>query len=136
MSDWNSLTEAEINGFRTEFSRKEVWIDVTCKWEGEERKQIFIQGVDDLVVNDVRLSNIIDRIIQWGVADSEVLETKRRLFLLMRGRDPGAGDLEWPDLLERLERLRVGTLTLMEIEPVYGAGALILAESFQLRQRE
>ncbi|WP_038489970.1 hypothetical protein [Janthinobacterium agaricidamnosum] len=130
--DWNILTEATIDAIRVEPTKKEIRIDVTCRWEGEKRKQIVVHGVDDFVINEMRLSNIIDRVTRLDAGDGQEAETARRLFFMMRGREPDASDLDWPVLSEKLDRVRSGTLTLMELEPVYGATVIMLAESIQL----
>ncbi|TFW09523.1 hypothetical protein E4K72_05620 [Oxalobacteraceae bacterium OM1] len=132
MEDWNVLTEATIDAIRIEPTKKEIRIDVTCRWEGEKRKQIVVRGIDDFVVNEMRLSNIIDRVTRLDASDGLESETAKRLFFMMRGRAPDVSDLEWSVLSEKLDRIRTGTLTLMELEPVYGATVIMLAESIQL----
>lgn len=132
MDDWDSLTEAIIDAIQVESTKKEIRIDVTCRWEGVQRKQIIAQGVDDFVVNEMRLCNIIDRVTRLEVSEGEEEKAARRLYFMMRGREPDSSDLEWPALLEKLGRIRTGALILMELEPVYGATVLILAERFQL----
>lgn len=132
MDDWDVLTEATIDAIRVELASKEIRIDVTCRSEGEKRKQIFAKGVDDFVVNEMRLSNIIDRVTRLDDGGGQEEEAARRLFFMMRGREPDVSDLEWPVLLEKLSRIRAGTLIFMELEPVYGATVIMLAESFQL----
>ena len=136
MDNWDVLTEATIDAIRVESTKKEIRIDVTCRWEGEKRKRIVAQGVDDFVVNEMRLSNIIDRVTRLDAGDGQETETARRLFFMMRGREPDASDLEWPVLIEKLGRIRTGALILMELEPVYGATVIVLAESFQLEAIE
>lgn len=138
MDDWEILTEATIDAIRVEPMKKEVRIDVTCRWQGEERKQIVAKGVDDFVVNEMRLTNIIDRVTRFDVdvdGDSEK-EAARRLFLMMRGHEPSVRDLESPVLLEKLSRIRAGSLILMEIEPVYGATVIILATGFKIESMD
>lgn len=132
MDNWDVLTEATIDAIYVESTKKEIRIDVTCRWKGEKRKQIVAEGVDDFVVNEMRLSNIIDRVSRYYAGGGQEEEAARRLFFMMRGREPDASDLEWPELLGKLGRIRAGTLILMEIEPVYGATVIILAESLQL----
>ncbi|GEM_PF-6477640 len=136
MDNWNVLTEATIDAVRVESTKKEIRIDVTCRWKGEERKQIVAQGVDDFVVNEMRLSNIIDRVTRLDAGEGQEEETARRLFFMMRGREPDASDLEWPALIGKMGRIRTGELILMELEPVYGATVIVLAESFQLETIE
>ncbi|NMG72973.1 hypothetical protein [Parazoarcus communis] len=134
MSEWDFLVEATIDAIRVDSEKKEVRIDVTCMWQDEKRKQIIATGVDDFVVNEMRLSNIIDRVTRFGTSGvaEEESETAKRLFFMMRGREPDSNDLKWPVLIENLDRIRDGTLGLMEIEPVYGATVIVLAQNFQL----
>lgn len=132
MEGWDVLIEAAIDVIRVEPMKKEIRIEVTCRWEGERRKQIVVRGVDDFVVNEMRLSNVIDRVTRLEASDGQEAETSRRLFFLMRGRDPDASELDWPVLSEKLTRIRAGTLTLMVLEPTYGASVIMLAESIRL----
>ena len=134
MDEWDVLIEATIDAIHIESAKKEIRIDVTCMWQGRKRMQIVASGVDDFVVNEMRLSNIIDRVTRFGksgTAEKES-ETARRLFFMMRGREPNLHDLEWPVLIEKLAPIRDGKLGLMEIEPVYGATVIVLAQNFQL----
>ncbi|KPC54578.1 hypothetical protein [Amantichitinum ursilacus] len=132
MDDWDVLTEATIDAIRIESTKQEIRIDVTCRWEGEKRRQIVAQGVDDFVVDDMRLLNIIDRAARLDASGGQETETARRLFFMMRGREPDTSDLQWPVLQEKLDRIRTGALFFMELEPVYGATVLVLAERVQL----
>lgn len=134
MDEWDVLIEATIDAIHVDPAKKEIRIDVTCMWQGGNRAQIVALGVDDFVVNEMRLSNIIDRVTRFGKSGTaeEESETARRLFFMMRGREPDPHDLEWPVLIEKLARIRDGTLALMEIEPVYGATVIVLAQNFQL----
>lgn len=132
MDDWEILTEATIDAIRVEPINMEVRIDVTCRWQGEERKQIVAKGVDDFVVNEMRLTNIIDRVTRFDVGGDSEKDAARRLFLMMRGQEPSVSDLESPILLEKLSRISAGSLILLEIEPVYGPTVIILAKGFQL----
>ncbi|WP_026096991.1 hypothetical protein, partial [Ideonella sp. B508-1] len=98
------------------------------------RKQMWQTGVDDLVVNEMRLSNIVDRVNRFNANDiqEEGSEVMSRLFFLMRGEEPEPSDLEWPALQEKRASIRAGKLSLLEVEPVYGATILILAKDFRL----
>ncbi|MCL1621313.1 hypothetical protein [Ralstonia pseudosolanacearum] len=138
MDEWDTLIEATIDAIRVEPEKKEIRIDVTCMWQGKKRKQIIAMGVDDFVVNEMRISNIIDRVIRFGVGGAAEEEAKAasQLFFMMRGREPNSHDLEWGVLIEKLDRIRDGRLSLIEIEPVYGAAVIILAESFQIESIE
>lgn len=134
MDGWDLLIESTIDSIRVDSDYKEVWIDVTCAWEGKDRKRIVATGVDDFVVNEMRLLNVVDRVSRFDANhikdDSD--EIARRLFFLMQGREPSSSDLEWPSLRENLIRIQEGALCLLDVEPVYGAKILILAEDFRL----
>lgn len=134
MNEWDALTEATIDSIHLESTNRVIRIDITCMWKGAERRQIVARGVDDFVLSDMRMSNIIDRVTQFDGSDGNSAETvaAARLFVMMRGREPTVGDLQWPELTEKLVQIRDGSLILIEIEPVYGASAIILAKSFQL----
>jgi len=96
--------------------------------------KIVATGVDDFVVNEMRLSNIVDRVNRFDAMENadEGAKVARRLYFLMRGTEPSLSDLEWPALLEKLARIKDGALSLLEIEPVYGATVLVLAEDIRL----
>lgn len=134
MMDWDSLVEARLDAIRVDNARKEIRIDLTCPWEGNKPIQIVGIGVDDFCATGMRLSNIVDRVTQYGSEDVKhhSLEVARRLFVLMRGDDPTPSDLEWPSLRERLTAIESGALVLLEMEPVYGVTVLILAEAFSI----
>jgi hypothetical protein len=134
MDDWKSLVESTIDAIHVDLTNKAVVIEVTCAWEGKERKRIVATGVDDFVANEMRLSNIVDRVNRFGAVDlnGKTEEIARRLFLLMRGKEPSQTDLEWPVLKDKLACIRDSSLSLLEIEPVYGATIMILATGFRL----
>lgn len=136
MSSWDSLVEATIDAVCVDSAGKKICIELTCAWEGKDRLRIVAAGIDDFVMNEMRLSNIVDRVNRYEAngSNAEGVEVARRLFFLMRGREPGPSDLEWPALQEKLTQIREGTLTLLEIEPVYGATILILAEDFKIEK--
>ncbi|GGL65014.1 hypothetical protein GCM10009091_53790 [Pseudomonas brenneri] len=136
MDNWKRLTEATIDGIQVDSTKKEVLINITCMWGSIKRKQIIAKGVQDFTVNEMRLSNIIDRVTRLYADPPQEYETARRVFLMIRGHEPSISDLEWPTLLDYLEKIRQGTLTFIEIEPVYGATITLLAESIQLESAE
>jgi hypothetical protein len=134
MSSWESLVEAVIDAVHVDLKNKKVRVELTCAWNDKDRLAIVASGVDDFLVNEMRLSNIVDRVSRFD-ADSIEAEDKtvaRRLFLLMQGREPDASDLESPLLKEKLRCIQNGSLGLLEIEPVYGATILVLAENFKI----
>jgi hypothetical protein len=135
MSSWDSLVEATIDAVHIDSAGKKICIELTCAWEGKDQVRIVATGVDDFVVNEMRLSNIVDRVSRYEPNGSgESIEVPRRLFYLMRGKEPSPLDLEWPALREKLIQVQEGTLALLEIEPVYGATILVLAEDIRIEQ--
>lgn len=134
MNDWKTLVESTINAIHFDAINKAVVIDVTCAWEGKQRKRIVATGVDDFVANEMRLSNIVARVSHFVAVDvnGESAAIARRLFVLMRGEEPSQTDLEWHVLKDKLACMRDGSLGLLEIEPVYGATIMILATDCRL----
>jgi hypothetical protein len=134
MNGWENLVESTIDAIHVSAAEKTVCLDLTCAWEGKERKKIIATGVEDFVADEVRLSNIIDRLHRFTGTDvqgrsSEVTE---KLFFLMRGRAPTPSDLEWEPLKEKLGLIRSEALTLLVVEPVYGATIILLASELRL----
>jgi hypothetical protein len=134
MNSWEILVESTIDSVHVDTLNKEIRIDVTCAWEGKGRQQIVATGVDDFVANEMRLSNIIDRVNRFDGddLDRKDSDTSKRLFFLMRGKNPSSSELEWKVLQEKISCIRDGKLSLLEIEPVYGATIVILAKNFSL----
>jgi len=129
MNEWEILTEAIINAVHVDSGRKIVQLDLTCRCGVNVRKKLIISGVNDLVINEMRLSNIVDRVNLYRGGEEDI---SSQLFRLIRGREANAEDLKWSPLLEKLSLIRAGKLLMVEIEPVYGASALILGEDIQL----
>ncbi|HET8729277.1 MAG TPA: hypothetical protein VFO41_17385, partial [Alphaproteobacteria bacterium] len=104
-----------------------------CAWNGT-KALVLATGVDDFVVSEMRIANIVDRVHVFGAEGAvDDLAAANCLFLLMRGRPPASGELEWPALQERLSKIRNGLLNLLKFEPVYGATILLLAKEVRLR---
>jgi hypothetical protein len=129
---WDSLVDAEIRSILVNPTRKEVRLELTNPG-GDAKGTIVAIGVDDFVMHEMRLSNVIDRVRILAAADAASPCTASAVFFLLQGRLPESTELEWPALKERLDAIRAGSLTLMDIEPVYGARVLLLATSFELR---
>ena len=131
---WADLVESTIDAICVNLADRQIQIEITCVWEGGGRKRIIASGVDDFVVNEMRLSNIIDRVTKFDAHDFKEKESEAasRLYFLMRGKEPAKTDFEWPPFKEKLAFAREGVLSLLEIEPVYGATVLVLAVDFQI----
>jgi hypothetical protein len=138
MEDWGQLVESTITAIKVDSIARGIQIDVITHWEGDQRKRIIADGVNDLLIDDVRSTNIIDRVIMFGQEDLANVERDclARLFYLLQKREPTVADLEWPTLNQKLALIRDGSLLLMEIEPVCGASFLVLAESVRLEAGE
>ena len=135
MNNWELLTEATIDSIYFDHANSGIRIEISTVWEDKKRKQIVASGVDDFVINEMKFSNIIDRINLFNCDDieSNKREMARRLFFLLRGVEPSQLDFDWGVLHEKIESIRNGSLIFMEIEPVYGATILILAKHIELQ---
>lgn len=134
MNGLETLVESTIDSVHVSAKDRKVCVELICAWEGKERKKITAAGVEDFVADELRLSNIIDRVHYFAAADfQENLSTiTDNLFFLMRGRNPNPSDLEWEPLKEKLELISSGALKLLVVEPVYGATIILLASEMQL----
>ena len=130
MNDWNCAVEANLHSISVDSRKKEILIEISLPDDGGEAA-IVAKGVDDFLVNEMRLSNVIDRIKVMEYAEADAPETVKRLLFMLGGNLPKI-DSGWPGLQSRLMSIRAGKLSLLEIEPVYGANILVLAKEFQL----
>jgi hypothetical protein len=136
MNNLELLVEATINGVFTDPVRKEVRIQLTSAWDPRERMQFLASGVDDFFASEMRLSNVVEGVTLHDAAgiDTDSAKVAQRLFLMMRGRQPEEGELEWDILLGKMERIRHGEFVLLDIESLYGADLLILASKIVLQR--
>lgn len=131
MKDWNALVEADLHSVHVDPTQKEVRIELV--YAGSDQKAAIVaSGVDYFVLNEMRLSNVVDRVQLFCVDDAVTPAVVNSVFFLLQGRLPEPAELEWPVLQERLSAIRDGSLTLLEIEPVYGASVRLLAKSIKL----
>jgi len=139
MTMWESLVEANIVAIRFDPIGKSLCMEFTCPWRGNSRMRMLATGIDDFLANEMRLSNIVDRVRVFTAKDicGESSEVASSLFFLMRGNAAVEEmDWEWPALKEALASIQRGELCLMEIEPVYGSTIQILAREFLLEPIE
>lgn len=134
MTDWTTLVESTINAISLDSINKRATVDVTCVWGAKERKRIIANGVDDLLIDEMRLVGIIDRVIEYGVDNlsNNSHDVSQHLSVLMWGRDATGDDLDSPLLKNKLALIENGTHKLLRIEPVYGPTIMILALDFRL----
>ncbi len=133
MDGFDQLIEATIVAFYFDSARKEIQIGAACVWGDKGQKKIIASGVDELMIDDMRCYNIIDRIRIVGKEDVDKESNWiARLFYLLQRRELVAADLDWPILKEKISMVRDGRLQLIEIEPVIGASIMVLAEVVRL----
>ncbi|MFS2101485.1 hypothetical protein ACCC97_21245 [Variovorax sp. Varisp85] len=134
MNGLETLVESTIDSVHVSVKDKKVCIELTCAWEGKERKKITATGVEDFVADELRLSNIVDRVHCFAAADFQenISTITDNLFFLIRGKSPSSSDLEWEPLKEKLGMISSGMLTLLVVEPVYGVTIILLASEIQL----
>jgi hypothetical protein len=134
MDEFKLLVEATIDSVHLDNLNKAVRLNLTSPWEGGSRQHIIATGVDDFLATEMRLSNIVEcvKIHAFDREGPPNSELAQRLFFLMRGKESTGSDLEWDFLIKKIERIKNGDLTFMEILPVYGASILLLAAKIEL----
>ncbi len=128
------FVESTITAIKLDHADSRMEIEVKAPWGRQEQLRIVALGIDRLLMHEVRLYNIIERVNIFDANDfsDHRSEVAGRLFFLMRGRDPIDPEQEWPLLDEALSLLRSQKRVLMEIESVYGASILVLAKDIQV----
>ncbi|MET3915642.1 hypothetical protein ABID97_002424 [Variovorax sp. OAS795] len=136
MNGLETLVESTIDSVHVSAADKKVSIELTCAWEGKQRKKIVATGVEDFIADELRLSNIVDRVHFFAAADFQenISTITDNLFFLMRGKSPSSSDREWEPLKEKLRSISSGVLKLLVVEPVYGATIILLASEMQLME--
>jgi hypothetical protein len=134
MKAFEALVEATFSEIHLDAEERKIRIEIRSKWGGAARFRLLATGVDDFLANGLRLENIIDRVSHvsasnFGLAENGLAE---RLFFLLQQREARKSELEWDVLTDKLLRIQDGRLRFLEIEPVYGASVMILAERFEL----
>lgn len=79
------------------------------------------------------MQNIIDRISIWD-ASSNIADYGDKLYSLFTGKLPDSIDMSLPSIKSAIVSIQSGELSLVEIEPVYGAIVLILASEVSLSE--
>lgn len=133
MEQFACLVESLICGFEFDAHQQRVCIQIKAA-DGLKRFQILATGVDDFLATDVRASNIIDRLHQFSGDDDPDGEIAACVYRLMFDAEPGASNIDRPEVRERVERIRDGLLDLWILEPVYGASITILAAEIRLSE--
>lgn len=135
MKNLSNLVEANIDSVVFEESTKEIRLNLTSPWENKQRHQIIATAIEDFVIDQMRISNIVDRINLFSAENFNESQSSAAelLFYLLRGVEPEPDDLKWDVLEKKLEEIKQGKLTLLEVEPVYGARIVILAQTIKVQ---
>jgi hypothetical protein len=126
------LMESHLLGVRADWRRREV----ICTFRppaGEDEFSLRAGGVEYLLMNEFLQENIVHKVRVSG-RESDRPGVRDLLAALLFDKQD-ASEIVEPTFLTRLEECTVAVLeerrTLLEIEPVYGASVLLLAESVE-----
>jgi hypothetical protein len=93
-----------------------------------------IDGVYDLLMDGVRLNNIVDEVACFPESMSEA-ELLSKLQLLMTEDSGSYKAGRYPLVDSKAKEIKGGEMRLWEFRPVYGASLLILARSLYLAKQ-
>ncbi|GAB3627740.1 hypothetical protein PTE30175_02436 [Pandoraea terrae] len=130
MNAWSHLVEAEITGILV-FADKKC-VEIKIRDSNRNDWLILAEGVDDVLVEEMRLTNIVDRVWQVDASTSITERVAQRIYYLLRDGDSEGFDKEWSVLQAKLDAIRRNELSFCEIEPVYGATVMMLAKHIKL----
>ncbi|SHN22470.1 hypothetical protein SAMN05216593_1157 [Pseudomonas asturiensis] len=80
MSQWGVLVEATFESIHLCSIEKQVRVCVTSPWEGKNSYQIVVKGIDRLVLNDMGLLSIVDRVNFFDFSKEQEAEAANCLF--------------------------------------------------------
>lgn len=93
---------------------------------------IVVDGVDQLMIEEFRFRNIVDRVHVWSSANAPE-QYRDCLKALVAGKSEGRVSEFWRTRVEDETRsIQSGQRILVEIEPVYGAWIMILGQKIEL----
>ncbi len=91
--------------------------------------------VSDLLLNEMRLQNIIDRINLFDKNNIE--DVREKIFYLLRGRNSeNKEELAWEGVEKVVKNTQASKSVFLEIEAVYGAYVLLIAKDIVLSRCE
>ncbi|MES2740068.1 MAG: hypothetical protein V4754_03850 [Pseudomonadota bacterium] len=130
MLDFNKFVEGHLTGIKVyqEENRAELFLQETTgrKWV------LNATDVSELMILQMRMQNIIFRIVIWDLNSNEE-EYKGKIFSLIHGKfETGKDHLSSPVINAKIDMIRRGEAVLLELEPVYGALVLIIAKQVLL----
>jgi hypothetical protein len=117
--------EAHVTGIRIDEKLKTI--DIFFRLQNGDHTSLRAEGVTHFVANGFRERNIVDRVNVWN-SQNQPDEFRAPLIELLTG-EMGGLMLEafLPAIDIELSAIAKGEKILVEIEPVYGAGAIFLA---------
>jgi len=131
ITDTGRFVEAKLTGVTA--NQKKRCVDLFITDTSSQNWHLVANEVQDFMVIEMRLQNIIDRMILWGSSDE--IECRRRLFCMLYGYRPSAEDnMYLPTINNNFMALKQEGYHLLEIEPVFGALIFILAKHLQIEK--
>lgn len=128
MVEWSTFVEGKTTG--VVLRDDGATVDILLINRSGDAYKLVATGVEQMVVIEMRLQNIIDRISIWD-SSSNVVDFEERLRLLLHGSQQE--DVRYAAAVTgALESLRQGRTKFLEIEPVYGALVLLIASEVKL----
>jgi hypothetical protein len=133
MNDFDQLVESTILQITPDNFAKTLTIEL----RSADKSCLYVlrvDGVYDLLIDGVRLNNIVDEVLCYPESMSEA-ELLSKLQLLMTADSGSYTTGRFPHVDSKAEEIRGGDMRLWEFRPVYGASLLILARSLSLARQ-
>ncbi|MFM0607125.1 hypothetical protein PQR05_21605 [Paraburkholderia sediminicola] len=132
MLDLSKFVEAYLMGI--EVDRVERKVVLSIKEPAGKGWILVATGVSELMVLQMCMQNIIDRISVWTGSAVDA-DCRERVFSLLSGRyATDRDDMESPLINRTVDAIQRGDSMLIELEPVYGASVLMLASGLSVAE--
>lgn len=133
--NFDALIECKINGISVVEKMDGQSVLVSIEDNDRNAWILTASAVGDLIVEEMRLQNIIEQISMFEGPAVDNEDARRKIFFLLRGKYPESKiDLVWGGVEKVVADISVGNCFLLEIEPVYGAYVLMIAQSISLER--
>lgn len=121
-ANWEDFVEARIVGIEVRHDRQTAKIvteGLNCRYSS-----INLQGVERILVNEFRETNVIESATLWAANLSPLTE---KLAFLISNSDDLSRQADFKEAIEEVKsKIEAGTLVFFEIEPIYGAWIMAL----------
>jgi len=97
---------------------------------------LIANGIDEFLIQDMRLNNIIDDILVYDYHDAENEDFSAYLYDLLAGKEISPSDASSTFLQARIKSFISGENKLWVIRPIYGALIVILAKEIFIREND